>query len=118
FAALAIACVGAAAGGGYLATRQNVVPSPASAQMQPLPAAPPGAPLSATAEQPSATAVPASASRPVQETEAVVGDKAPSAPASSVAAPRMAGARRAEAEARTDSARDTRQSAPSPRPTG
>ena len=31
FAALAIACLGAAAGGGYLATRQNVVPSPASA---------------------------------------------------------------------------------------
>ena len=37
FAALAIACLGAAAGGGYLATRQNVVPSPASAQGQPLP---------------------------------------------------------------------------------
>src|SRR5450759_2952441 len=34
FAALAIACIGAAAGGGYLATRQNVVPAPASAQVQ------------------------------------------------------------------------------------
>jgi hypothetical protein len=28
FAALAIACIGAAAGGGYLATRQNTVPKP------------------------------------------------------------------------------------------
>ena len=34
FAALAIACIGAAAGGGYLATRQNTVPAPASAQTQ------------------------------------------------------------------------------------
>jgi hypothetical protein len=32
-AALAIACIGAAAGGGYLATRQNTVPVPASAQV-------------------------------------------------------------------------------------
>ena len=43
FAALAIACIGAAAGGGYLATRQNVVPSPASAEMQALPPAASGA---------------------------------------------------------------------------
>jgi hypothetical protein len=34
FAALAVACIGAAAGGGYLATRQNAVPTPASAQAQ------------------------------------------------------------------------------------
>ena len=33
FAALAIACIGAAAGGGYLATRQNTVPTPAAAQV-------------------------------------------------------------------------------------
>jgi len=35
FAALAIACIGAAAGGGYLATRQNTIPTPALAQIQP-----------------------------------------------------------------------------------
>jgi hypothetical protein len=34
FVALAIACVGAAAGGGYLATRQNTVPTPAAAQVE------------------------------------------------------------------------------------
>ena len=42
FAALAVACIGAAAGGGYLATRQNVVPAPASAEMM-APAAAPAA---------------------------------------------------------------------------
>lgn len=40
FVALAIACIGAAAGGGYLATRQNTVPTPASAQAQPAAIAP------------------------------------------------------------------------------
>src|SRR3954471_5341409 len=34
FAALTVACLAAAAGGGYLATRQNTVPAPASAQGQ------------------------------------------------------------------------------------
>jgi hypothetical protein len=117
FAALAIACIGAAAGGGYLATRQNVVPSPASAQMQPLPttsAAP--ASLSATAEQPSST-VP-STPQAVQETEALVGDKAPSTPPSSVSVPKTANARRGEAAARTDSGRDARESRPPARPAG
>ena len=32
FAVLAAACIAAAAGGGYLASRQNAVPAPASAQ--------------------------------------------------------------------------------------
>jgi hypothetical protein len=119
FAALAIACLGAAAGGGYLATRQNVVPSPASAQVQPLPpettAIAPASPL--TAEQPLSTAPLAPVSRAVQETEAVVGDRAPSTPASPVPAPRTSNPRRSEA-ARTGSVRDTQQPAASPRPTG
>ena len=68
-AALSAACIAAAAGGGYLATRQSVVPTPAAAQSQ-SPAAPVGS-----------TAVPAgspstAAATPVQETEAVVGDNA------------------------------------------
>src|SRR5260221_3239543 len=63
FAALAVACIAAAAGGGYLASRQNAVPTPAAAQTQP-------APTSASAP----AAVPA---RPVQQTEAVVGDRTP-----------------------------------------
>ncbi len=79
FAALAIACIGAAAGGGYLASRQNAVPAPASAQVQ-------------TAPQPAQASTPAAAEappRPVQETEAVVGDTpARPAPARSAAAKR------------------------------
>jgi hypothetical protein len=117
FAALAIACIGAAAGGGYLATRQNVVPSPASAQIQPLPtttAAP--ASLSGTAEQPSST-VP-STPQAVQETEALVGDKAPSTPAPSVSVPKTANARRGEVAARTDSGRVARESRPPAPPAG
>ena len=60
FAALAIACVGAAAGGGYLVLRRNAAP-----------------PLAATSTVPSA--VSAAADRPVQKTEGIVGDasKAP-----------------------------------------
>jgi hypothetical protein len=69
FLALAVACIGAAAGGGYLATRQNAVPTPASAAVSQAPA---------QAQAPAAApAAPAAASeRPVQETEAVVGDTA------------------------------------------
>ena len=61
-AALAVACIAAAAGGGYLAMRQNTVPTPASA--------------AATAPAP-AVAAAATPDRPVQETEAVVGDAHP-----------------------------------------
>src|SRR5258708_5265481 len=65
FAALAVACIAAAGGGGYLASRQNTVPTPAAAQTQPAAAAAP-------------TSAPAAASaRPVQETEAVVRDTQP-----------------------------------------
>jgi hypothetical protein len=50
FAGLAIACVAAAAGGGYFATRQNAVPVPASAAIAPqaTSAAPAAAPLKTT----------------------------------------------------------------------
>ena len=78
FVALAIACIGAAAGGGYLATRQNTVPTPASAQtttampIAPQPSAQPPATQAGAVEAPT---------KPVQETEAVVGDAARRAPA-------------------------------------
>ena len=82
FAALAVACVAAAAGGGYLASRQNAVPAPAAAQTQP---------VAATTPAPGAPA--AVAERPVQETEAVVAE--PKTPVKSEA-PKIAPARRAE----------------------
>jgi type IV secretory pathway VirB10-like protein len=82
FAALAVACIGAAAGGGYLATRQNAVPTPASAQaQQDVPAVAP-APAAATATTPAATAAPAKALR---DAEPVVAD-APRKPASATKA--------------------------------
>jgi hypothetical protein len=74
FVALAIACIGAAAGGGYLATRQNTVPAPIAAQSQPA-TAPAGLPAEA---QPVSTPAPAKA---VQETEGVVGDATSRTPA-------------------------------------
>lgn len=58
FAALAAACIGAAGVGGYFASRQNAIPAPAAAS------------------SPAATTASAPADRPVQETEAVVGDVA------------------------------------------
>lgn len=64
-AALGVACIAAAAGGGYLATRQNAVPTPASA------AAPAANPVSAPVPAAVSPARPAEA---VQETEAAVGD--------------------------------------------
>jgi hypothetical protein len=71
FAALAIACLGAAAGGGYLATRQNTVPTPASAQVQPASTAPASAASPASAQS-AATHV--DAGKAVQETEGVIGN--------------------------------------------
>ena len=59
FAVLAVACLAAAAGGGYLATRQSVEP------------------IGVTAATASEQLLPAG--QPVQETEATVGDPAPSA---------------------------------------
>ena len=112
FVALAIACIGAAAGGGYLATRQNVVPSPASAEMQPLSPAPSAAPAASLAAEGSA-APSTPAPQPVQETEAAVGDRTPSTPVSS--APARTPSPRREDSARADAARAARQPAPSPR---
>ena len=101
FAALAIACLGAAAGGGYLATRQNTVPTPASAETQSAAAAP-----AATAPAAPATTTASSPATPVRETEAVVGDPAPARPSQKTAA-----AKPADTPARP-AARDTRAPAP------
>ena len=69
FAALAVACIAAAAGGGYLATRQNAVPMPASAQT---------ATATPTAQPTPAAPVASTAPAAVPETEAVVAEpKAP-----------------------------------------
>jgi hypothetical protein len=65
FAALAVACIGAAAVGGYIASRTNSAPV-------------------ATAESASGPAT-SSAARPVQETEAVVGDTTVKAPPAATA---------------------------------
>jgi hypothetical protein len=96
FAALGVACIGAAAGGGYIATRQNSVPTPAAAQSREAAAAP---------------ATPATPSRPVQETEAVVPDAAArpasAAPAMKTATPAPA-AKRVEPVAHPAAARATR----------
>ena len=93
FAALAVACIAAAAGGGYLASRQSVTPSPAAVQPAPAPAPA------------------ASAARPVQETEAVV---AAAKTGSALVAPKPAApvTRRAEAPARD--ARTTARKEPPP----
>jgi hypothetical protein len=83
FAALALACIAAAAGGGYFASRQNATPVPVMAA----PAA-----TVAPATAPAETAGPSSAAtaeKPVQETEAVVGD-APPKPAQTPEAPEPA----------------------------
>ena len=86
FAVLAAACISAAAAGGYLASRQNAVPT--------LVTAAPSVPSS-----PTPTAPPAP-NAPVQETEAVVGEKSDSTPKTSAAA----GSLPAEAAAAIDPA--------------
>jgi hypothetical protein len=64
FGVLAVACVVAAGAGGYLASRQNVVPTPAAA----------------LASAPATTAPGATTpERPVEETEAIVGETAANA---------------------------------------
>jgi len=73
FAALGVACIAAAAAGGYLASRQNATP-----------AAPPA--VTVPASTTSTTSTPATApDRPVQETEAVVREAPPATPAPSMA---------------------------------
>ena len=92
FAALALACIGAAAGGGYLATRQTAVPVPASAQAQTVAATTaPAAPVQHD------SAKPAESTSPVQETESVVARPAPR-PAP-IAAPKTSAARQVEPRA-------------------
>jgi hypothetical protein len=99
FAVLATACIAAAAGGGYLATRQNAVPAPASAQVQTAAAVTATAPARApvVAAQPDAAA-PVKA---VQETENVVGAAAVRTPAP---ASKAGAAKGVDAPARTSAA--------------
>jgi hypothetical protein len=106
FAALAVACIAAAAGGGYLATRQNTVPTPASAATTP---------TATTASAPAGE-------RPVQETEAVVGDTAGPAPKVAAAATVTPSKARSDVDRSTDrarasqTARSTQSSARTPPP--
>lgn len=105
FGALALGCLAAAAGGGYLASRQNVVPSPAAAQAAPVAAPSPAAAVS----------------RPVQETEAVIGTaaigntatrnaaKAPTSPPALAPLVPKTAARRVDPPARASTATSTRQ---------
>jgi hypothetical protein len=108
FVALAIACMGAAAGGGYLATRQNTVPTPASAQSTvPAEAQPAAATVAPTRE-----AI-APAATPVQETEAIVGDAPrrtpePAAKATPETAPKASLSKTVEAPARGAATRENR----------
>lgn len=92
FLLLALACITAAAGGAYVATRRNVPDAPAAAAVVP----------------PTADAVKAPASQPVTETEAAVSSPKPAAPAPEPA-PAVAPSRRAEPVA-------SRKTAPTPRP--
>jgi hypothetical protein len=107
FAALAVACIGAAAGGGYLATRQNTVPTPASAQGQAAatPATASPAVTTAPAAAPQAEAI--APAKAVQETEGVIGD----APRTAAPAPK-ASAKPAEPPARASAARKNSPAAP------
>lgn len=68
FVILAVACISAAAGGAYLATRQNAA-----------------APAQSAVTTPASSSAPVA--KPVQETEAVIGDTARTAPVSAQPAP-------------------------------
>jgi len=90
FVILAVACISAAAGGAYLATRQNAIPAPTAA----------ATPVSS----------PAPVAKPVQETEAVIGDTARTTPVSAQPAPVQAAAPAPAPVTRR------REEAPAPRP--
>ena len=108
FAALALACIGAAAGGGYLATRQNTVPAPVSAEA-PRPSAAPAVvpPLAAAPVTPAPTA------RPVQESEGVVSAASkPVASKPAAAKPADVTTRRAALESRPVAAASVRPDPP------
>ena len=99
FAALGMACIASAAAGGYLATRQNTVPTPAAA-MTAAPATAPAAASAAPATTTPAAPVAASApERPVQETEAVVADSRADAKKAAVVPKPGVVAKRAESQA-------------------
>jgi len=105
FVALATACIGAAAGGGYLATRQNVVPAPTSAEQLPATQTAPAAAQTPVAGTTSAGTVAepgasGAGSAAVQETEAVVGDPAPKATAAAPPLQKSAPAKRADSPQR------------------
>jgi PadR family transcriptional regulator PadR len=87
FAALGMACIASAAGGGYLATRQNTVPTPAAAMSPAVTATPTAAPVAPVP-------TPAVPERSVQETEAVVAGAAKT----STVAPKPAAAKRVESQ--------------------
>src|SRR4051794_14961847 len=75
FVTLAIACIGAAAGGGYLATRQNTVPAPASAQVQSaVPALPSGSARAAAPDAKPSPSTPASAANLAKAPEPAIVD--------------------------------------------
>jgi type IV secretory pathway VirB10-like protein len=106
-AGLATACIAAAGIGGYVASRQNTTPAPLSAAAPATTAAVPTAPLD----------------RPVQETEAVVGDSRPAgasasdAPDAPAASPKRApAAARSASEGRSAASKNGR-TTPS-KPTG
>jgi hypothetical protein len=103
FVALAVACIGAAAGGGYLATRQNAVPAAASAQVQTA-AAPAPAPAASpvVATRPGTPAAPVTG---IQNTEGVVGATPVRTPA---AASKTGAAKRVESSVRTGATRENR----------
>jgi len=101
FAALDVACIGAAAGGGYLATRQNTIPAPASAQTQAA-ATPATSPAVTTAPAVAPQAEATAPAKAVQETEGVIGDARTPAPA-----PKTSAAKPADSSARTNAARKT-----------
>jgi hypothetical protein len=103
FGVLGLACIAAAAGGGYLATRQNSVPAPVAAQTAA------GTPIAA-----SGVSTPAAApSRPVQETEAIVGDSKGSTPTAKPA-PVAAVVKRPEPPTRNSRPATARQQTPPP----
>jgi hypothetical protein len=92
FVALAVACIAAAAGGGYLATRQNTVPAPVAASV-PAP----------TVTRPAGTAAtPALSAKAVQQTGAVA-----EAPMATVPAPKASPAKPAAPPARVNAPHDS-----------
>ena len=88
-AALGIGCIAAAAAGGYVASRQNVSDALAAA------------PVAQSAPSPAPTpAATTPADKPVQETEALVGDTAKAAPAAAMPVPQPASTARSSASTR------------------